>query len=138
MSFTVAVIDEAGYSRLSKEAATRTCGAAFTARGLQLERIGEVSVALIDLDTIRDLNLRYRGKDSPTDVLTFTIDGMYGEMAGEILIAPEYVGGDAAAMEELLVHGALHMTGMDHGEDFEASEMHRVQGAVLKELGEAR
>jgi probable rRNA maturation factor len=37
-------------------------------------------------------------------------------------------------VEELVVHGALHLGGMDHGEDFEMSEMAAVQGAVMEEL----
>ncbi|WP_165874223.1 rRNA maturation RNase YbeY [Rubrobacter taiwanensis] len=136
MTFSVEVVDEAGYGLLSREEATRICAQTFAARGLELDRLGEVSVALVDLPTIRNLNLKYRGIDSPTDVLTFTIDGMYGEMAGEIVIAPGYVGGEASAVEELVVHGALHMSGMDHGEEFEGSEMFRVQEAVLRELRE--
>jgi probable rRNA maturation factor len=134
MSFSVAVVDEAGYGRLDPESATRACARVFTARGFDLDRVGEVSVALVDLETMGDLNLRYRDRAAPTDVLTFTIDGMYGEMAGEIVVAPDYVDGDPAAIEELIVHGALHLSGMDHGEDFGASEMSRVQEAVLKEL----
>lgn len=80
------------------------------------------------------LNLDFRNKDAPTDVLSFTVDGPGGEMVGEIVIYAGYVDDDAAAVEELVVHGALHLAGMDHGEDFVASEMYRVQEAVLGEL----
>ncbi|QIN78813.1 rRNA maturation RNase YbeY [Rubrobacter marinus] len=96
--------------------------------------MGEVSVALVRRETIHKLNLKYRGKDSPTDVLSFGIDGPYGEMVGEIVICPG-VASSEMGIEELVVHGALHLSGMDHGEDFEESEMAAVQGAVLRDVG---
>jgi probable rRNA maturation factor len=81
------------------------------------------------------LNLQYRNLDSPTDVLSFEIDGPFGEMVGEIVVAPEYVRYDRIGVEELVVHGALHLAGMDHGDEFEGTEMAAVQKAVLKETG---
>jgi probable rRNA maturation factor len=133
--FFVAVLDEIHYRELTPERATELCATAYSARGLDLERIGEVSVALVSLSTIRELNLRYRNIDSPTDVLSFGIDGPYGEMVGEIVVAPEYVRLDRAGVEELVVHGALHLAGMDHGDEFEGSEMAVVQEAVLRRVG---
>jgi probable rRNA maturation factor len=128
MPFTVAVLDEAGYGRLDPELATRLAAAAFSSRGFDVERLGEVSVALVEPTVIRDLNLRFRGKDEPTDVLSFEVDGPYGEMVGEVVICPACA---EMGVEELVVHGALHLSGMDHGEDFEGSEMARTQEAVL-------
>jgi probable rRNA maturation factor len=130
MPFTVAVLDEAGYGGLEVALATRLCTAAFSHRGLDVERLGELSIALVELDVIRDLNLRFRGKDEPTDVLSFEVDGPYGEMVGEVVICPACANSEMG-VEELVVHGALHLSGMDHGEDFEGSEMARVQEAVL-------
>jgi probable rRNA maturation factor len=128
MPFTVVVLDEAGYDGLDPELATRLCAAAFSCRGFDVERLGEVSVALVTLDVIRDLNLKFRDKGEPTDVLSFGMDGPYGEMVGEVVICPACA---EMSVEELVVHGALHLSGMDHGEDFEGSEMARVQEAVL-------
>jgi probable rRNA maturation factor len=128
MPFTVAVLDEAGYGRLDPELATRLAAAAFSSRGFDVERLGEVSVALVEPTVIRDLNLRFRGKDEPTDVLSFEVDGPYGEMVGEVVICPACA---EMGVEELVVHGALHLSGMDHGEDFEGSEMARTQEAVM-------
>lgn len=135
MPFSVAVLDEANYSKLTPARATELCIAAFSARSLDIDRIGEVSVALVVLDVIHELNLKYRNIDSPTDVLSFGIDGPYGEMVGEIVVAPEYVVLEEAGVEELVVHGALHLAGMDHGEDFAGSEMAVVQEAVLRSAG---
>jgi probable rRNA maturation factor len=128
MPFTVAVLDEAGYGRLDTELATRLCAAAFSYRGLDVERMGEVSVALVAPGVIRELNSRIRDIDEPTDVLSFVMDGPYGEMVGEVVICPASA---EMGVEELLVHGALHLSGMDHGEDFEGSEMARAQEAVM-------
>ncbi len=135
MPFSVAVLDEISYDKLTPERATRLCAAAFAARDLDVERMGEVSVALVALPVIHELNLRYREIDSPTDVLSFEIDGPYGEMVGEIVVAPEYVCSDRAGVEELAIHGALHLAGMDHGDEFEGTEMAAVQEIVLGETG---
>jgi probable rRNA maturation factor len=129
MPFTVAVLDEAGYGALDPELATRLAATAFSCRGFDVERLGEVSVALVDPGVIRDLNLRFRGKNEPTDVLSFEVDGPYGEMVGEVVICPACA---ELGVEELIVHGALHLSGMDHGEDFGGSEMARAQEAVIR------
>jgi probable rRNA maturation factor len=130
---SVAVLDEVGHAGLDKERASRLFAAALSGLGLDLERIGEVSIALVDLETIRNLNLEFRDRDEPTDVLSFEVDGPYGEMVGEVVICPECVD-RGMGVDELVVHGALHLGGMDHGEDFGASEMARLQRAVIEEL----
>jgi probable rRNA maturation factor len=130
MPFTVAVLDEAGYGGLNPALATRLCAAAFSNRGFDVERLGELSIALVEQDVIRDLNLRFLGRDEPTDVLSFEVDGPYGEMVGEVVICPACASPEMG-VEELVVHGALHLSGMDHGEDFEASEMALAQEVVM-------
>ena len=82
MTFSVAVLDEVNHQMLSPERATELCAAAFSARGFSVERMGEVSVALVALPVVHELNLKYRKMDVPTDVLSFDIDGPYGEMVG--------------------------------------------------------
>jgi probable rRNA maturation factor len=129
----VAVVDEVGHVGLDSERASRLFVTAFSALGLDLEQVGEVSVALVDPETIHDLNLKFRNRDEPTDVLSFGVDGPYGEMVGEVVICP-LCADSGIGVEELVVHGALHLGGMDHGEDFGASEMAKVQGAVMEEL----
>ena len=129
---SVAVVDEVGYDRLDQETASRLFAAAFSKLGLDLDQIGEVSVALVDASTIHGLNLKFRNKDNPTDVLSFELDGPYGEMVGEVVICP-LCASPEMGVEELVVHGALHLGGMDHGEDFESSEMAGIQMAVMEE-----
>lgn len=133
MSFTVALLDEVGFGELDAARVTELCVAAFSARDFDPERLGELSVVLVEAETIRELNLKYRNRDAPTDVLSFEVDGPYGEMAGEIVIAPECASPELG-VEELVVHGALHLGGMDHGDDFEESEMSRVQEAVMERV----
>ena len=135
MPFSVAILDEANYGRLTAERATELCAAAFASQSLDVERMGEVSVALVALPDMHKLNFKYRAIDSPTDVLSFEIDGPYGEMVGEIVVAPGYVHFERVDVEELVVHGALHLAGMDHGDDFEGSEMAATQEAVLPGVG---
>jgi len=129
----VAVVDEVGRAGLDQQRAARLFAASFSTLGLDLERIGEVSVALVGQQTIRDLNLKFRDRDEPTDVLSFEVDGPYGEMVGEVVICP-LCAGPEMGVDELVVHGALHLGGMDHGDDFEASEMAKVQRDVMEEL----
>jgi probable rRNA maturation factor len=130
---SVAVVDEVGYAGLDTERATRLFATTFSTLGLDLEQIGEVSVALVDPETIRDLHLRFRDRDATTDVLSFEVDGPYGEMVGEVVICP-LCADPEMGVDELVVHGALHLGGMDHGDDFGTSEMARLQRAVMEEL----
>ena len=130
---SVAVVDEVGNAGLSEEVATRLFSVSFSKLGLDLTRIGEVSVVLVDAETMRNLNFRFRNKEGPTDVLSFGIDGPYGEMVGEVVICPSCASPEMG-VDELVVHGALHLAGMDHGEDFESGEMASVQRAVMEEL----
>jgi probable rRNA maturation factor len=136
MPFSVAVLDEAGYDRLDAEYATRLCAVAFSSQGFDVERVGEVSVAIVEPEAIRNLNLRFRRKNEPTDVLSFVLDGPYGEMVGEVVICPACAS-PQMGVEELVAHGALHLSGMDHGEDFEGSEMARTQQAIMRAVREA-
>ena len=129
----VAVLDAVGHAGLDEERAARIFTVSFSSLGLDLEQIGEVSVALVDPETIQNLNLKYRNRDEPTDVLSFEVDGPYGEMVGEVVVCPRCADPEME-VDELVVHGALHLGGMDHGEDFEASEMARVQRSVMEEL----
>ena len=91
--------------------------------------MGEVSVVLVGTETIKRLNSEFRQKDAETDVLSFEVDGPYGEMVGEVVICPACAD---MPVEELVVHGALHLAGLDHEEDFGASEMATVQRTVME------
>jgi probable rRNA maturation factor len=90
---------------------------------------GHVAVEFVDGDRIRDLNREHRGKDEPTDVLSFPIDEVgeaFGERElGDVVISPEHT----ADLREAVVHGVLHLTGMDHETD--DGEMLALQREIL-------
>lgn len=106
----------------------------------------EVSMALVGADEIERLNTQYRGKASPTDVLSFPLDdpwdeGFEGEVRaiGDIVIAPEIAQANAderggSYHDELLlltVHGTLHLLGYDHEADEDALEMEDREADLL-------
>ncbi len=81
---------------------------------------GHVAVEFVDGDRIRDLNREFRGRDRPTDVLSFPVDeeGPVGgppelRELGDVVISPEHT----EDLREAVVHGVLHLTGMDHETD---------------------
>jgi probable rRNA maturation factor len=90
---------------------------------------GHVAVEFVDAARIAELNAEYRGKAGPTDVLSFPIDGDDPSPGpselGDIVICAEHT----ADLREAIVHGALHLTGMDHETD--DGEMLAVQREIL-------
>ena len=90
---------------------------------------GHLSLELVDSERIRELNREHRGKDEPTDVLSFPIDGAEPvpgpRELGDVVICPEHT----TDLEEATVHGVLHLLGMDHETD--DGEMLTLQDRVL-------
>jgi probable rRNA maturation factor len=76
-----------------------------------------VAVEFVDARRIAELNGAHRGKDGPTDVLSFPVDDggpVHGPRElGDVLICPEHT----EDLVEAVVHGVLHLTGMDHETD---------------------
>jgi probable rRNA maturation factor len=90
---------------------------------------GHVAVAFVDADTIAALNEEHRGKGGPTDVLSFPVDeagpAIGPRELGDIVICPEHT----EDLREAIVHGALHLAGMDHETD--DGEMLALQAELL-------
>jgi probable rRNA maturation factor len=91
---------------------------------------GHVAIEFVDEERIRDLNREFRGNDSPTDVLSFGVDED-GETPGprelgDIVICPEHT----EDLREAVLHGALHLTGMDHETD--DGEMLALQAELMR------
>ncbi len=110
----------------------------------------EVSISLVGVDEIHDLNRTYRGIDKPTDVLSFECDdpwGTYEEdepiQIGDVVIALDVVDGQRAqfgtGFEEeaslMLVHSLLHLLGYDHIDEDEALEMEALEKEILDAYG---
>ena len=105
---------------------------------------GEISLALVDDDAIRELNRTYLGKDVPTDVISFAL-----HEGDEAVLGDVYVGYEQAAIQaeeagisieeelaRLAIHGTLHVLGYDHP-DTEArfsSEMFILQESLVQKL----
>jgi probable rRNA maturation factor len=94
---------------------------------------GHLSVELVAPDRIRELNREHRGRDEPTDVLSFPIDGVEGVAGprelGDVVICAE----QAADLRQATVHGVLHLCGYDHEAD--GGEMLALERAVIEALG---
>ncbi len=91
---------------------------------------GHLAVSFVSSDEIRELNKQHRGEDSSTDVLSFPIDSVaegFGEdrELGDVVISPD----DTEDLREAVVHGVLHLVGMDHEAD--DGEMLALQERVL-------
>ena len=93
---------------------------------------GHVAVELVDAERIRELNREHRGKDAPTDVLAFPLDGDEPTPGprelGDVVICPEH----CTEVTEAAVHGALHLCGYDHETD--DGEMLAMQSQILTAL----
>ncbi len=113
----------------------------------------ELSVRLTGDDEVRALNAQWRGKDRPTNVLSFPmaepdeLDSAAGEgpelMLGDIVLARGVCVAEAAdkaiPVEQhaahLIVHGTLHLLGYDHHDDQQAADMERREVRALARLG---
>ena len=93
---------------------------------------GHLAVELVGESRIRELNRDHRGKDAPTDVLAFPIDGTRPTAGprelGDVVICPEH----CSDVSEAAVHGVLHLCGYDHETD--SGEMLALQAAVIEGL----
>jgi probable rRNA maturation factor len=93
---------------------------------------GHLSLELVDETRIRELNREHRGRDEPTDVLSFPIDGAEPVAGprelGDVVICPEHT----TDVVEAAVHGVLHLCGYDHEAD--AGEMLELQRRILESL----
>jgi len=121
------------------------------AAGARRADVGEpvsLAVAFADDARVKDLNRDFRGKDKPTNVLSFPAPPEAGEpggprFLGDVVIARETVAAEAAALAlppgahltHLVVHGFLHLLGYDHEDDGMAEEMESLETAILADLG---
>ena len=133
----VEIEDEAWAALPDVEALTQAAAAA------ALTRPGEVTILLADDAAVQDLNARFRGRDAPTNVLSFPAAPSAAPHLGDIALAYGVCAGEAAAqgkplahhLQHLVVHGVLHLLGSDHQDDAEAEEMEARERDILARLG---
>ncbi|MDO4430514.1 MAG: rRNA maturation RNase YbeY [Lonepinella koalarum] len=106
----------------------------------------EITIRLVDEAESHHLNLTYRGKDRPTNVLSFPFecpDEVELPLLGDLVICRQVVEKEAHEQGKLLlahwahmvVHGSLHLLGYDHIEDLEAEEMEALETEIMLGLG---
>ena len=104
---------------------------------------GDTTILLTDDETVRNLNARFRGKDAPTNVLSFPAhDTAHGHL-GDIALAYGVCAREAAEqgktlaahLQHLVAHGVLHLVGYDHEDDGQAEVMEDLERRILAGLG---
>lgn len=112
-----------------------------TMEELKLKGSAELSVVLSDSAAVQRLNRDWRGKDKPTNVLSFPA-GEPG-MLGDVVLAYEIVKQEAEEQKKsfdhhlmhLIIHGILHLVGHDHEDDKEAENMESLEIRILRSFG---
>ncbi len=113
------------------------------------QRDVEFAVRIVGAAEIQTLNQLYRNKDSATNVLSFpagVIEGLPEDAAqqmGDIVVCASVVRDEAVRQSKpledhwahMLIHGALHLLGYDHGEDKDAEKMEHLERAILESRG---
>jgi probable rRNA maturation factor len=115
----------------------------------------ELCIVLADDALVATLNKTYRGKEGPTNVLSFPAAEMPGAtgpepllsgetpLLGDVVLAQETIAREAEQQQKsftshlshLVVHGVLHLLGHDHLDDLEAEEMEAMERDILEDLG---
>ena len=106
----------------------------------------EMTVRIVDEAESHALNLNYRGKDRPTNVLSFPFecpDEVELPLLGDLVICRQVVEREAQEQDKpvmahwahMVVHGSLHLLGYDHIEDDEAEEMESLETQIMTGQG---
>lgn len=143
------VVEAAGWSAI-QDLEKRVEGAALAAlagAGVSLREGVELAVLLTDDTALAELNHRWRGKDGPTNVLSFPAAPPQAlaesPMLGDLALAYETCLREALAQDKpladhlthLVVHGTLHLVGHDHETEAEAEAMEALERSILAGLG---
>ncbi|MGR5219564.1 rRNA maturation RNase YbeY [Vibrio parahaemolyticus] len=106
----------------------------------------ELTIRIVDEEESHQLNLDYRGKDKPTNVLSFPFEappGVEMDLLGDMVICRQVVEKEAieqskpliAHWAHMVVHGSLHLLGYDHIKDEEAEEMEALETEIMRDMG---
>ena len=149
MTISIEVEDEAWAALGSLDTLVRSAVTAALAGAGVEEGDCEVAVLFTDDASIAEINAEWRGKDKPTNVLSFPSPADMpvpeGEPRplGDIVLAHGVIAREAEEQGKtlhdhtahLIVHGVLHLLGHDHETDMEAEDMERLETSILKGLG---
>ena len=99
-----------------------------------------LSIVLAEDTFVQDLNKNYRGKDKPTNILSFPMDE--DDMLGDLVLSYDTIVAESDDQKKtfenhythLIIHGVLHLLGYDHIDDAEADEMEQQEIDVLSRL----
>ncbi len=105
-----------------------------------------LTVRLVDEEEGADMNRRWRRRSGATNVLSFPCQGLEQirpDLLGDIVVCAPVVNREAAAQHKpqtahwahIIVHGTLHLCGMDHQSPNDAEQMERLEISILKQLG---
>ncbi|MDQ6777778.1 MAG: rRNA maturation RNase YbeY [Actinomycetota bacterium] len=123
-------VDSGRHDGLTANEVEQLCALALASAGIE---DGHVAVELVDEARIRELGREHRGLDKATDVLSFPVDEdavpAGPRELGDVVICPSYT----SDLREAVIHGVLHLTGMDHETD--AGEMLALQAELLSWVG---
>jgi len=110
----------------------------------------EITIRVVSPDESRQLNLTYRGKDKPTNVLSFPFEAPemipieeLDEFLGDLVVCEQIIIDEANSQHKtieshwahMLIHGVLHLQGFDHIEKQQAEQMEAMEIGILNELG---
>ncbi|MEN4768412.1 rRNA maturation RNase YbeY [Duffyella gerundensis] len=112
----------------------------------QFQEESEVTIRIVDEAESQQLNHTYRGKEKPTNVLSFPFEAPPGielPLLGDLIICRQVVEREAVEQEKsleahwahMVIHGSLHLLGYDHIEDDEAEEMEDIETEIMLALG---
>lgn len=129
----------------------------YASENLEIEDAAEMSVTLVDNDEIQSINKEYRGKDRPTDVISFAIEDELADdefdldlsqfdiprQLGDIIISFDQLKEQAHSYGHslerelgfLCVHGLLHLNGYDHQNEADEKRMFSLQESILEGFG---
>ncbi|HGJ5883864.1 rRNA maturation RNase YbeY [Arsenophonus sp.] len=112
----------------------------------QFQSESEITIRIVDIAENQYLNLTYRGKDKPTNVLSFPFEAPENitlPLLGDLIICRQVVEKEAIEQQKnqdahwahMVIHGCLHLLGYDHLTDFEAAEMETIETEIMQKLG---
>ena len=146
---SIEVFNESGRGEVNEEELIDV--ARYALWTLDVHPAAELSIHIVDLETMEDLHVRWMDLPGPTDVMSFPMDELtpgWGRkdaaepspaMLGDIMLCPDFAEGQAARaghslaheLDLLTVHGVLHLLGFDHVTPEEEQKMFALQNEIL-------